>query len=459
MADLHIGPYRLLRLLHEGGQGQVFLGQDDRLQRRVAIKIYTLPEVPAARRQVLSEARMLARLQHPGVVQVYDVIAGDEHLAMVMEYVSGCDLDELLAHVNPGLAETLDIVEGIAGALGAAASRQIIHGDLKAANILVNREGRIKLVDFGIAGVVGEAQGGRGSLSCLSPEQVQGAPLDTRTDLFALGCLLYRLLSGEYPFYRQRSLDRAALLTGDYPALPALAPCGEQIPDDLALLLSELLALDPAERPSSLAGLRLRLHQMHLALPRRVSRGLLRLATPVFREESVAELPLPLPTDLLQQDDRHWYRWMRMAAWPPATRRVALALAGLILLPLVIWGAWQWGHIRPLTVQLMPLELRLVPGVAIPGHEGPDWIADQVRDSLEREGLHPLSVAEIMPSIDESLYLRLQCREDLCLLGLTRATAAGQASGYRQALLPPAAGPVAWRGLIGDAVAALYRKD
>lgn len=459
MAEAHIGPYRLLRLLHQGGQGRVFLGQDDRLQRRVAVKIHALPEEPAARRQVLDESRLLARLQHPGVVQVYDVIASDEHLAMVMEYVPGCDLDELLAQAEPGLAVSLDIVEGIAAALGAAANHQIVHGDLKAANVLVSREGRVKLVDFGIAAVVGEARGGRGSLSCLSPEQVRGLPLDTRSDLFALGCLLYRLLAGDYPFYRQGSLDRPALESGACPPLPECAPDGERIPDQLRVLVDQLLAPDPADRPASLAGLRQQLHLLRSDLPRRLHGELLSLAAPIFREEAAEDMPLPLPRDLLQHGSSQWRWWSRIGFWSPALWRRTRILAVLLALPLLAWAAYPLVPSSTAGIRLLPLELRLAPGIALPAPDGPDWVRAAVRDALRQQRLRPLGAGQVAASADEHLHLRLQCNEDLCLLGLTRQTVAGESWRYRQALLPPAAGMWAWQSLIGDAVAGLYRED
>ncbi|GAB3310527.1 hypothetical protein GCM10027428_08110 [Haliea atlantica] len=456
MAEPHIGPYRLLRLLHEGGQGRVFLGQDDRLQRPVAVKIHALPDAPSARRQVLTEARLLARLQHPGVVQIHDVIASEQHLAMVMEYVSGCDLDELLAHTDLCLAESLEVIEGIAAALGAAASRQIVHGDLKTANVLVDREGHIKLADFGIAGLVGEARGGRGSLSCLSPEQARGAPLDTRTDLFALGCLLYRLLDGEYPFYRGGRLDRAALLSADYPPLAPLTPCGEPVPAALQTLVAQLLARDPARRPGSIAALRQRLHQLRRALPRRVNGGLLRVATPVFREETAADRPLPLPADLLRRGASHRDWWRSRLAWWPGPRPAVLSFSLLSVLLLVAAGALYRQQLPPPAVQLQPLQLSLAPGVALPEASGPSWLRGVVREQLQ--ALELCLLVEPRAAADETLQLFLQCEEGLCLLGMTRDRVEGGASRYQQALLPPAAGAAAWESLIGEALARLYRE-
>lgn len=457
MADPHIGPYRLLRLLHEGGQGRVFLGQDDRLQRRVAVKIYRLPDAPDERRQALNEARVLARLQHPGVVQVHDVIAGDRHLAMVMEYVPGCDLDELLASADPCLNDSLGIIEEIAAVLGLSASRQVVHGDLKAANILLDREGRIRLVDFGIAGVVGAEHSGRGSLSCLAPEQLRGEVLDARTDLFALGCLLYRLLTGDYPFCRNGVLDRAALLAGHYLPVPDLAPCGEPIPAALLELLTELLAVDPALRPASIAGLRQRLYQIRVELPQPLKGGLLRLAEPLFREEAADDMLLPLPTDLLQTHAGGWGRLLPVGLPPWLVRGAGLGAALLLVLTAGLAAGRWWLARQPVPVQLLPLEASLAEGVSLPAREGLDWLERVLQQHLQKENLQVLPAQAAAVAARETLRARLQCRPDLCILGLTREPANGKPAAYGQAILPPAAGPLAWEMLLGEAVVSLYR--
>jgi len=123
-------------------------------------------------------------------VQIHDVIESREHLAMVMEYVPGCDLEELLESVRPSLASVLRITADIAGALTVARQQRIVHGDLKARNVLITATGRAKLTDFGIARRPGVEGALAGSLSAMSPEQYLGKPLTERSDLFALGCLL-----------------------------------------------------------------------------------------------------------------------------------------------------------------------------------------------------------------------------------------------------------------------------
>ena len=172
--DSKVGPYRILRLINQGGQGSVFLGYDKRLQRRVAIKIYTLAAKHGSRKQLRREAQLVASMHSHKVVQIYDVIESSTHLALIMEYVPGSSLEELLAAVRPSLAGVLTVGVDIAGALALARQQHIVHGDVKAANVLITEFGRAKLTDFGIARVIGEEpswEWAAGSFHALSPEQ------------------------------------------------------------------------------------------------------------------------------------------------------------------------------------------------------------------------------------------------------------------------------------------------
>ncbi|MGB1141209.1 MAG: serine/threonine-protein kinase, partial [Halioglobus sp.] len=146
-----LGPYRFIRPLSSGGQGQVYLGYDERLQRRVAIKIRPLPPLREARQSILREARLAARLDSPTIVRVHDVIESDTHLGIVMEFVSGCTLEHLLASIRPSLASVITIGQDLAIALTAARQAGIVHGDIKASNVLLTRDGHAKLADFGIS--------------------------------------------------------------------------------------------------------------------------------------------------------------------------------------------------------------------------------------------------------------------------------------------------------------------
>ena len=247
--DTRVGPYRILRLINRGGQGSVYLGYDARLRRRVAIKIYDLPAGRAARNALLQEARTIASLDSPRIVQVHDIIESLQHVALVMEYVPGCDLAEFLAVRQPSLSSVLTIAADIATALAVARQQHIVHGDIKPANVLIADNGRVKLTDFGIARGVGQTdsrQSSGASLVAMSPELYRGEALDVRSDLFVLGCLIYRMLGGESPFFSAGQLDVQWLLQRPPLPLEDKVPADVDVPPQLLALVAQLLQKNPA---------------------------------------------------------------------------------------------------------------------------------------------------------------------------------------------------------------------
>jgi eukaryotic-like serine/threonine-protein kinase len=302
--DNFVGPYRILRLINQGGQGSVHLGYDKRLHRRVAIKIYRLPDSRKARKQLLYEARIVASIQSPKVVQIHDVIESGTHLAMIMEYVPGCSLEEFLNKVRPSLASLLTIGADVAGALALARQNHIVHGDVKAANVLITESGRAKLTDFGISRSSSDGRSSRwaaGSLSALSPEQFLGKPLDERADLFALGSLLYRMLCGQQPFFKNGQLDPQQLLKKPPRPLVEMVTGDVELPDPLVNIISALLEKDPQNRPPNTRRVRQVFRTVLLGLPVSAGNSLLREARPYFRRESPDDIPPLIPEDLAQQ--------------------------------------------------------------------------------------------------------------------------------------------------------------
>ena len=283
--DNHVGPYRIVRLINRGGQGSVYLGHDKRLHRRVAIKIYPLPTTRRARKQLLREAQLVASIQSPKVVQIYDVIESSSHLALVMEYVPGCNLEEFLTAVRPSLASVVTVGADIAGALALARQQHIVHGDVKAGNVLITESGRAKLTDFGISRISGAGaslQWAAGSFSALSPEQFLGQPLDERADLFALGSLLYRMLSGEQPFFRDGGIDPELLLKRSPRPLRDVVGAEVELPEPLVEVIAALLEKDPQHRPASTRPVRQVLHTVLRGLPMSSGNSLAREAQTLF---------------------------------------------------------------------------------------------------------------------------------------------------------------------------------
>jgi len=299
--DSYVGPYRIIRLIDRGGQGSVYLGYDKRLHRRVAIKIYTLPRDRAARKHTRREAQLVAALDSPKIVKIHDVIESSEHLAMVMEYIPGCTLEDLLRSVRLSLSSVLSIGIDVAGALAIARQQHVIHGDLKAGNVLITSEGRAKLTDFGIAsktrGQASKIQAS-GSESAMTPEQLSAGEIDQNADLFALGILLYRMLSGQHPFMSSGKLDTHQLLHGEPLALPQLVAADRDLPDSMVQLVSTLLEKEPSKRPRHTRGIRQVLRNARRDIPMSSRNNLLAEAQAHFRSESPEDMPPAIPSDL-----------------------------------------------------------------------------------------------------------------------------------------------------------------
>ena len=154
MRRTEIGPYRLLCPVKEGGGGTVYAATDLRLNRRVALKIISVPRDRNARDRVIAEARSLAAVNHRSIVQIFDIVEVKSHIVLVMEYVPGNDLEELLGQREIDLVSALYLALDICAALAAAHEAGLVHRDLKPANVLLDPRGRTKLTDFGIASAI-----------------------------------------------------------------------------------------------------------------------------------------------------------------------------------------------------------------------------------------------------------------------------------------------------------------
>ena len=246
------GRYRLLRLIARGGMATVWLGEDTLLARRVAVK--TLHQDLAAdvsvRTRFRNEAISSASIEDPGIVAIYDAGDDDGLVYIVMEYVEGHDLRQLLDErgtLSAGAAT--HIAERVAHALDQAHAHGVVHRDVKPANVLVSEDGRVKVTDFGIAKAASlrddltSTGTVLGTARYLAPEQVRGDPTDARVDVYATGLLLYEMLAGRLPFTGDTDMATAlARLTVPPAPLPASVPRG------LAAIVDRCLADDPSDR-------------------------------------------------------------------------------------------------------------------------------------------------------------------------------------------------------------------
>jgi len=251
--QIFLGRYQVRSHLGSGGMGSVYRGWDPRLQRDVALKTIRIA-VDAEREdrvsKLLDEAVAAAQVTHPNVVAVYDAEERGGAAFVAMEFVDGIGLDRYLeSRGRLDWREVVPLGQAIAAGLAAAHARDLVHRDIKPGNVLLGHDGSIKIADFGLAAFLQslEASPGKvfGTPGFLAPEALQGLPIDHRSDLFALGVVLYRALSGRYPV-RGTSYRELVLATVREPA-----PRPEEIenaPPELAVLVSALLEKDPATR-------------------------------------------------------------------------------------------------------------------------------------------------------------------------------------------------------------------
>lgn len=209
-----IKQYKILEEIGSGGMSVVYRAEDTVLERIVALKVLSkkLKKDSKTSLRFLREAQAVARLEHPNVCILYEI--GDEkgQYFISMAYVDGQSLREKLKEGPLAIDETIDIALQIADALNAAHKKYIIHRDIKPANIMINTEGVVKILDFGLAKLIGKRQITRpgeflGTIVYISPEQAIGKTVDYRTDIWSLGAVMYRMLTGERPF-KGRSVDK-----------------------------------------------------------------------------------------------------------------------------------------------------------------------------------------------------------------------------------------------------------
>src|SRR5215469_13312666 len=241
--------YRLEELIGRGGMGVVFRAVDLRLKRNVALKLLA-PELASDdrfRERFLRESELAASLDHPNVIPIYAAGEADDRLFIAMRYVEGGDLRDVLraGPLDPELA--LELCSQVAEALDAAHERGLVHRDVKPSNVLLDERRHVYLADFGLTRRIvggdapGVEAGSLGTIDYIAPEQLRGAEVDGRADLYSLGCLLYECLTGEPPFRRPSDLAVAFAHLEDEPMAPP----------ELEAVVKKALAKGPEDRYQS----------------------------------------------------------------------------------------------------------------------------------------------------------------------------------------------------------------
>jgi serine/threonine-protein kinase len=277
-AGNRLGPYEIVAPLGAGGMGEVYRAKDTKLNREVAVKVLPAAVADDAERlaRFKREAQVLASLNHPNIAAIYGLDEADGKQFLVLELVDGEDLAERLKRGRIPLPESLAIARQIAEALAEAHDKGIVHRDLKPANVKLTPDGKVKVLDFGLAKAVGGESSGAGPTSgptilptvtsagtaigmilgtaaYMSPEQARGKPIDRRTDVWAFGCVLFEMLTGDKAFEGEDVTETlAAIVRGepDWARLPA------NLPPPVRVLLTRCLIKDRAERLSDMSVVR-----------------------------------------------------------------------------------------------------------------------------------------------------------------------------------------------------------
>jgi Tol biopolymer transport system component len=305
--------------------GAVYKARDLRLKRLVALKVLP-PEAtadPARVRRFVDEARAASGLSHPGIVTVFDV--GDEQGVrfIAMELVTGRTLEEVL-HTGPlRLADALRYAVEIADAVASAHAAGVVHRDLKPGNVMVSEDGRVKVLDFGLAKLLEPDESGSatttatrgprteqgtvlGTAAYMSPEQAEGRPVDHRSDIFSFGTMLYEMVTGQHPFRRETRLSTLSAIVYTEPKAPAEIVAG--LPSELERVIRRCLRKDPAQRFQGMADLKVALAEV--------------------LDEMRSAVPSAAPTQPRRAGRRRWLWWSLgavgvLALVAPLLRRAA----------------------------------------------------------------------------------------------------------------------------------------
>ncbi|ALO43656.1 Serine/threonine protein kinase [Pseudoalteromonas phenolica] len=309
---------------------RVFLAVDAKLERHVAVKVLDVNKVD--KQQALNEAKILARVNHPNIVQVYKVHESDSQLAIEMEYVQGATLKHFLKTRHLESEQKLQLLIDIAQGLSEAHKNDILHLDLKADNILINAQGVAKIADFGIAQLGDEQRSHHssfGSLTAMSPEQLNKQPLDQRADLFAFGLLAYQLFANEHPYLAQAKNAAPDAIAEQIKHVPCQSDASKllDMPAQLGALINSLLAFDKAARPNSF-------HQVISQL-KQLQQNIGYAQCDDTQDIDAVDLQVPTPSESITN------------AKPSFWQKYGAAMSFLFAVCLVSAGYWYWQTNQP----------------------------------------------------------------------------------------------------------------
>jgi serine/threonine protein kinase/tetratricopeptide (TPR) repeat protein len=346
-----LGPYEILAPIGAGGMGEVYRARDSRLNREVAIKVLPehLAKDPDALARFQREAMAVAALAHPNILVLYDVGSEREIQYAVTELLEGETLRERLSRGPLAWRKVAELGSAIAEGLAAAHSKGIVHQDVKPANIFLTSDGRVKILDFGLAQIRNAPSQSEdtatvteagpvvmGTIGYMSPEQVRGEKVQAASDIFSLGCVLYEMVTGRRAFSGKSATDTLAAILKDEP--PAVADSGNSSSPELDRVIERCLAKNPAQRFHSA-------HDLAFAL-RSLS------------SSSGEQRPVSQPVQTSRV-------------------RITAALAALVLI-LAAAGFYVWRSRAGRSID----SIAVLPFVNASGSQDADWLSDGITESL-----------------------------------------------------------------------------
>lgn len=401
--------YRVIRTLGGGSQGQALLAIDTQLMRRVVIKLFHDSQLGSRRRALELEARRLGQVEGARVVQALDVVGSGPHLALVLRYVPGCSLEDLLQKqgaLHPSLV--FSVVADIAAALAAARQQLLVHGDMKASNVLLGHDSRAILGDFAIARVTGRPAAAA-SLAALTPEHVRAEVLTQQSDFFALGALAYRLLCGRPPFGTAVSISESQLLAGFTGEAVMATALPEEVAGRITAWLRWMMAARPEDRPSGTVTLRNSLRDLRSQLPG--APDMRRLIAELARSEQQDAAAPVLPQRLRRPPRRErWWATLR-GFWIASSHgaRLSYLLSALVLFAVPLLYLARPGP----CVEVLPFRRDVAPAL-VPLLPAPERIETHMRDNLRR-WVQPVLVLGQFAGSDSQLRVRRQGVRDRCV--------------------------------------------
>jgi len=437
----HIGPYRLEAKLGEGGMGVVYRATDEKLNREVAVKILhpQMLKQESLMERFRREARMHAKIIHPNIVTLLSLYEDKGHMALVMEMVHGQNLREYLRqNPRPAQLDVIRITEAVCSGLEAAHKLGVIHRDLKPANILLATDGAIKLMDFGLAkpkqGSEDLTQSGAtvGSFRYMAPEQILNQPIDARTDLYALGILMYQMTTGKLPFNASAEgggefeiMEKQVRHDPESPHKlnPALQPA-------MSDLIMGLLAKDPDERPANCESV----HKILVSIARQAEHPQVNLN---YSHSSSSQNNVEIAKGLLHSWNRRTlrllgrgclfckiraldipYRWIKERLWPTLAERMNLPdrfqaplVWGMII---ILVGGLGWGltSLIRMSEQASPVpEVKREapkPSVPAPMQKKTDQVAKKSQPAVPQKTAAKVQTASVKKPVKKSMSSHLK---------------------------------------------------